>query len=304
MNVNFEYYRMFYMVAKKGNITKAANELNISQPAISKSIKNLEQQLGGSLFIRTKRGVVLTEEGKEFYRYIEQAMEFINNAENKFSDLIHLETGTIRIGVSTTLTKQFLLPYLEIFHKLYPKIKIQIVTNFSLELIERLRNGSLDLLVLNLPNSTSNDIEIREVKRVQDCFIVGESYKELAKNKMSLEEVTNYPLILQSKGSATRNFLDNFCSKRNITLHPDMNLTSYSLVVEFTKIGFGIGYATKDYIKEELNSGKVFELNVSPTIPSRGIGIAYSRKNIPNYCTKKFIDIILGDGSKKDDNIF
>lgn len=303
MNVNFEYYRIFYMVAKKGNITKAANELNISQPAISKSIKNLEQQLGGTLFIRTKRGVVLTEEGKEFYRYIEQAMEFINNAENKFSDLIHLETGTIRIGVSTTLTKQFLLPYLETFHKLYPKIKIQIVTNFSLELIERLRNGLLDLLILNLPNSSGNDIEIIEVKRVQDCFIVGESYKELVKNKMTLEEITNYPLVLQSKGSATRNFLDDFCAKRNITLQPDMNLTSYSLVVEFTKIGFGIGYATRDYIKEELNSKKVFELSVSPAIPSRGIGIAYSRRNLPNYCTKKFIDIIFESESKKDNNI-
>lgn len=295
MNVNFEYYRIFYVVAKTGNITKAANELMISQPAISKSIKNLEQQLGGTLFVRTKRGVVLTEEGKEFYRYIEQAIEFINNAENKFSDLMHLETGTIRIGISTTLTKNFLMPYLEKFHKLYPKIKVQILTSFSLELIEKLKNGLLDLLVLNLPHSSSGDIEIKEVKEVQDCFIVGDAYKNLTKQKLSLDEITNYPLILQSKGSATRNFLDAFCLKNNIILQPDMNLTSYSLVVEFTKIGFGIGYATRDYIKEELNSGKVFELNVFPAIPSRSIGIAYSKKNLPNYCTKKFIDIVLKD---------
>lgn len=295
MNVNFEYYRIFYVVAKTGNITKAANELMISQPAISKSIKNLEQQLGGTLFVRTKRGVVLTEEGKEFYRYIEQAIEFINNAENKFSDLMHLETGTIRIGISTTLTKNFLMPYLEKFHKLYPKIKIQILTSFSLELIEKLKNGLLDLLVLNLPHSSSGDIEIKEVKEVQDCFIVGDAYKNLTKQKLSLDEITNYPLILQSKGSATRNFLDAFCLKNNIILQPDMNLTSYSLVVEFTKIGFGIGYATRDYIKEELNSGKVFELNVFPAIPSRSIGIAYSKKNLPKYCTKKFIDIVLKD---------
>ena len=295
MSVNFEYYRIFYVVAKTGNITRAANELMISQPAISKSIKNLEQQLGGTLFIRTKRGVVLTEEGKEFYRYIEQAMEFINNAENKFSDLIHLEAGTIRIGVSTTLTKNFLLPYLEIFHKLYPKIKIQISTSFSLELIKKLRNGLLDLLILNLPYATSDDIEIKDVKKVQDCFIVGDAYRYLSKQEMSLDEITKYPLILQSKGSATRNFLDDFCLKNNVILQPDMNLTSYSLVMEFTKIGFGIGYATKDYIKEELNSGKVFELNVSPAIPSRGIGVAYSKRNLPNYCTKKFMEIILKD---------
>ena len=113
MNINFELYRIFYTVANHKNITKASKELNISQPAISKSIKNLEEQLGGQLFVRTKRGVILTEEGSEFYNYIKQAIEYISNAENKFTELINLETGCIKIGISTTLTKKFLLPYLE-----------------------------------------------------------------------------------------------------------------------------------------------------------------------------------------------
>lgn len=103
----------------------------ISQPAVTKSIKSLEEQLGGVLFIRTKRGVILTEEGKEFYKYIKQAIEQINNAENKFTNLVNLETGTIRIGAGTTLTRQVLLPYLEVFHKKYPKIKIEISTSVS-----------------------------------------------------------------------------------------------------------------------------------------------------------------------------
>ena len=117
MNINFELYRIFYTVANTKNITKAAEELMISQPAISKSIKNLEEQLGGQLFIRTKRGVILTDEGKEFYNYIKRAMEYIYNAESKFTDLINLNTGTIKIGISSTLTKEFLIPYLEEFHK-------------------------------------------------------------------------------------------------------------------------------------------------------------------------------------------
>ena len=145
MNINFELYRIFYVVANNGNITKASEELNISQPAVSKSIKNLEDQLGGPLFVRTKRGVILTEEGKEFYEYIKHAMEYINNAENKFTDLINLETGCIKIGVSTTLTKEFLLPYLEKFHELYPKIDIQIMTYLTSDLIPKLRNGLIDL---------------------------------------------------------------------------------------------------------------------------------------------------------------
>ena len=162
MNIDFELYRVFYVVANNGNITKASEELNISQPAISKSIKNLESQLGGQLFVRTKRGVILTEEGKEFYKYIKHAIEYINNAENKFSELINLEVGSIRIGVSTTITREFLLPYLEEFHKLYPRIDIQIVTNYTTDLFPMLRNGLLDLILLNLSGkSYGKDIEIR-----------------------------------------------------------------------------------------------------------------------------------------------
>ena len=112
MNISFEYYRIFYVVAKTGNITKAANELMISQPAISKCIKHLEAQLGGLLFVRTKRGVLLTEEGKAFFHYIKHAVEYINNAESKFSEMIRLEAGTIRIGAGSTLTKKFLIHYL------------------------------------------------------------------------------------------------------------------------------------------------------------------------------------------------
>jgi len=137
MNIDFELYRIFYVVATVGNITKAAQELMISQPAVSKAIKHLEEQLGGVLFTRTKRGVILTEEGLEFYKHIKLAMEHIVNAENKFSNLMNLETGTIRIGISTTLTRYYLLPYLSNFHSRFPGINIQILTNKTSELYNK-----------------------------------------------------------------------------------------------------------------------------------------------------------------------
>ena len=133
MNIDFELYRVFNEVANSGNITAAAEKLHISQPAVSKSIKSLENQLGGALFIRTKRGVTLTEEGKELYSYIKLAIEHIRNAENRFTDMINLNTGIIRIGISRTLVKYYLLPYLEKFHKKYPNIRIEIVTNKASE---------------------------------------------------------------------------------------------------------------------------------------------------------------------------
>lgn len=293
MNIDFELYRIFYVVANHCNITKASEELSISQPAISKSIKNLEEQLGGQLFVRTKRGVVLTEEGKEFYNYIKQAIEYINNAENKFTDLINLETGCIKIGISTTLTKEFLLPYLERFHSLYPKIDIQIITYLTSDLMPKLRNGLIDIVILNLNKKNyGNDIDIIKCKKINDCFVVNNKYKDLINKEMSLNDLNNYPLILQARGSNTREFLDNIASENGIVLKPNIELASYSLVIEFSKIGFGIGYATKEYIKKELKNKELFELKIKEKIPSRYIGIALSKNHVPNFSTKKLIEII------------
>lgn len=294
MNINFELYRIFYTVANTKNITKAAEELMISQPAISKSIKNLEEQLGGQLFIRTKRGVILTDEGKEFYNYISKAMEYIYNAESKFTDLINLNTGTIKIGISSTLTKEFLIPYLEEFHKKYPKIDIQIVTNISSELIPKLKNGLIDIIILNIVDEKlDKDIEVVECKQIEDCFVVNSSYKDLLDKELSFSDLNNYPLILQSKGSNTRIFLDNLTNSYNVTLKPIMELASYSLVVEFAKIGFGIGYVTKDYIKKEIKNKELFILNIKENIPKRSIGIATSKTHLPSFSAKRLMDIII-----------
>ena len=293
MNINFELYRIFYVVANNQNITKASEELHISQPAISKSIKNLEEQLGGQLFVRTKRGVILTDEGKEFYNYIKQAIEYINNAENKFTDLINLEIGTIKIGISTTLTKEFLLPYIEEFHSLYPKIDIQIDTNITPELLHKLRNGLLDIVILNLKGkSYGDDIDIIKCRKVTDCFAVNKKYKDLINKELSLNVLNNYPLILQPKGSNTREFLDAFTKENNVILNSSIELAGYSLVVEFTKIGLGIGYINKDYSKDLLKNEELFELNIKEKIPSRYIGIALSKYHMPNFSTKKLIEII------------
>ncbi len=294
MNINLELYRMFYVVANCQNITKASKELNISQPAISKSIKSLEEQLGGLLFTRTRKGVVLTEEGKEFYFYIKQAIEYISSAENKFTDLINLETGCIRIGISTTLTKEFLLPYIEKFNLLYPKININISTYIASELIPKLKNGLIDIIILNMnTKGYGKDIDIVKCKKIDDCFIVNERLKHLNDKEISFKDLNNYSLILQAKGSNTREFIDQVAESNNVILKPNIELASYSLVVDFTKIGLGIGYATKEYIKEELDNKELFKLKIKEKIPSRYIGIATSKKHLPNFSAKKLIEIII-----------
>lgn len=289
MNIDYELYRIFYIVAKNGNITRASKELLISEPAVSKSIKNLEGYLGTPLFTRTKKGVNLTTEGITLYEYISKGIEYFKSGEAKFNELINLESGTIRIGINTTLTKEFLMPYLETFHKLYPNINIEIRTNLTSELKSMLKDGLIDMHILNLTNEeTKNDFNIIKCKTITDCFVSNKPIKE----KISIKELNNYPLILQDKNSNTRKFLDDFANKYEITLKPKIEIESYYLVSEFSRIGLGIGYVTKNYIKNNLDKKELFIVPIKEKIPSREIGILLNKNTTPNFSTKELIKII------------
>lgn len=289
MNIDYELYRIFYIVAKNGNITRSSKELLISEPAVSKSIKNLEGYLGAPLFTRTKKGVNLTTEGITLYEYISKGIEYFKSGEAKFNELINLESGTIRIGINTTLTKEFLMHYLETFHKLYPNINIEIRTNLTSELKSMLKDGLIDMHILNLTNEeTKNDFNIIKCKTITDCFVSNKPIKE----KISIKELNNYPLILQDKNSNTRKFLDDFANKYEITLKPKIEIGSYYLVSEFSRIGLGIGYVTKNYIKNNLDNKELFIVPIKEKIPSREIGILLNKNTTPNFSTKELIKII------------
>ena len=148
-------------------------------------------------------------------------------------------------------------------------------------------------MILNINEKNyGNDIEIIKCKKINDCFVVGNKYKDLTKKELSLNDLNNYPLVLQAKGSTTREFVDNLAKKNGIELKPNIELASYSLVVQFTKIGLGIGYATKEYIKDFIEKKELFELKIKESIPSRYVGIALSKNHLPNFSTKKLIEII------------
>jgi len=293
MNINYDLYKIFYEVATSGNITHASKKLNISQPAISKAIKNLESQLGGDLFVRTQKGVVLTEEGKLFYKYIGNAIENITNAENEFSNLINLNKGSIRIGVSTTITEKYLLPYLKLFHEKYPNITIHMYTDISNELLLKLKNGLIDLAIVHvIDKDYGPDININKIKKIHSCFVVDESYKELTDKEISITELIKYPIILQIKGSNSRDFIDKIEEDYNIVFNNNIESSSYTLISEFAKIGLGIGICTKEYIEGDLKNKLLYEIKIKEKLPDRYIGIATLKNQVPNFSSKKLIEII------------
>lgn len=292
MNTNFELYKVFYEVARQGNITKASYELCISQPGVSKAIKNLEDQLDITLFIRSKRGVTLTEEGKTLFTEIKKVMEIIENAENKIKMTEELEYGYLRIGVSKTITQNYLLPFIAKFHEMYPNIKIKIFTDPSKDLLKKINEGIIDFMIINTPSTIPANYEVINLIEIHDCFVASDKYKELKNKVIPLNDLNEYPLIFAANGSNTRHYLDNFCIKNDIYLNPDIELASNSLVTDFALYGFGIGVATKEYISKELESGFLFEIKTKPALPARFISLVYSKDIKLSKAALEFINLI------------
>lgn len=292
--IDIELYKVFYTVAKYGNITKAADSLYISQPAVTMNIKKLEDLLGTTLFIRTKRGVILTEEGKVLYEYVADAMENIKLAENRLTSLKNLDSGTIRIGIGTTLTKYFLVSFLQIFHEKYPNVQINIDTSMTQEILKKLENGKLDLAIIASENKNYTNFNIEYSKDIQYNFFGNEKFKEMSKKDIELEELNDYPLLLQYPYSNSRKMLDNFTQKNNISLKSNIELSSYSLVIEFAKIGLGLGFVAEDFVKDEVKNKELYKINIKPKFPKHKILILTKKDYLPSFSTKKLIEIING----------
>lgn len=291
MNINLDLYKTFYYVAKNGNITRAANELMISQPAISKSIKTLEEQMNTTLFVRKRDGVILTEAGELFLKKIKTAMELIESAENDIESLNSLDSGYINIGASKTIIHEFLMPYIKEFHRTYPNIKIRIFTDKTIELYKKAKLGLVDVIISNLPSNVPDDFHQIKLMDLHDCFVANESFSYLKDKTITLKEFQKLPLLVLTKGAINRTRLDDFCIENNINITPEMEFGSNTLIKEFTEAGFGIGMLTKEHIKQEIKDGTLFELNINLNIKNKFLGLIYPKDN-NRIITKKFINFL------------
>ena len=285
MNINLELYRIFYVVAKNKHMTKASEELHISQPAISQSIKNLENQLGGTLFLRSNKGMELTEEGKMFHEYVKGALELINNAENEFTSFKDLSKGEIKIGCSTTLTKLVLIDSLKNFRIDYPTININITNDLTRNLINDLKLGKLDFVIFNESNIKETNLNLEKIKELKQGFIYNpEFYND---NIINFEDLNNYPIILQKEESNSRKVLDYIALKNKVKLVPKMEVVSQDLITEFVNIGLGIGFSIIDLAKRKYKNIKGLEINKK--IPNIKIYLATNKSVSLTFASKMFI---------------
>ncbi len=292
MDINLELYKVFYHVVRSGSISKASQELFISQPAVSQSIRQLETKLGGQLFIRTPKGITLTPEGEVLHKYTEQGYNMILLAESKFLEAINLDAGEIRIGASDMTLKYFLLPYLEEFHKRYPKVRIKVTNGPSPETVACLKNGFIDFGVASLPLSDDSAVDIIEAMEIQDCFIANYRFGHLASKKISLAELSDYPVIMLEKNTSTRRYMNHFLSSYGVTIIPEIELATSDLLVQFARRGLGISCVVKNFAENDLENGSLFELDLTEKIPPRQLGIIKLKSTPLSAAAVRFIELI------------
>lgn len=290
--INLELYRIFYIVAETGNITKASEQLCISQPAVTKQIKNLENQLNTPLFIRTKKGVVLNECGKKIFLYVKQALTLLEETNSKIKDFTELNAGTIKIGISTTLMRKYLLKYVETFHNNYPNIVVDIYTDPTKELIKKLKNGMIDLVIGKFPDNFDKDLNYYELGKTKYIFIANKKYFNLNNVALNPEDLKDYPILLQEYPSNSRISAEKYFEKNNVIIEPKMNIASSNLLIDFINMGYGIGYVTELYVKDELKNSSTFKVNITPEPENISFGIISLKNNVmTNHC-KKFIEAL------------
>lgn len=289
MNINFELYKVFHEVATAKSISKAAENLLISQPAVTQSIKTLEDQLGGQLFIRTPKGVILTNEGEELYKYIKEGMNYFINGTNKFSSLKNLDSGVINIGATTVISEHYLMPYLDEFHTKYPNVDINIHNDLTDNLIKELRNGNLDIIVINTPSTNIKDIDIYNLTTLEDIFVGNSKYKNKKYN--NIKELLKEDILLQKAPSVTRTNFNNYLKENNLECTPKMEVVSHSLLTSLAENGFGISLLTKNFIEEKLGS-TLYEINIKEKLPERSLVYAIKIGTLPSFTTTKFIEVL------------
>lgn len=283
-----ELYYIFYKVAEQGNISKAAESLYVSQPAVTKSIKNLENNLGVQLFNRTSKGVSLTEEGKILYEHVKNAFVEIEQGEQLIKKLKDKNLGVVKIGISNTLCKYYFMPHLKKFHEMYPNLKIEITNRTTVETMELLEKGVLDCAIVSKIDDESRFI-YKKLMEIQDIF-VGKT--KPPKPLMTLKELEEYPMLFLEKKNATRQYIDRYLLKNSANLQIDIEISAMEFLVEFAKIGLGIASVIKNFISDDLKKERLFEWVIIPKIEPRSIGLVYPKGTSFSIASKTFIDFM------------
>ena len=294
MNFDFDMnlYKVFYVVAKNNSFSKAAEELFVTQPSISYSIKQLEERLNIKLFKRNHKGIRITPEGKEVLEYIKKSYNDISVGERRLKENRNLNSGKISIGVQSHIGRFFLFPYLEKFHEKYPNIEINISSRNTSELIKLLESNDIDFVIDTSPIETEySNLVIEPLMELEHCFVSSTDYQ--VKNKeMKIQDLQDCSLILPVARSTPRKQLTELLQKKDIILNPFMTIETTEMLIDAVKKNMGIGYVIKNAIEEDLKNDKLEEIKVDIPLPKLLLNLVYIENNL-TYTPQIFLKEII-----------
>ncbi|MBQ9942179.1 MAG: LysR family transcriptional regulator [Christensenellaceae bacterium] len=290
MAFSLDHYRIFHAVVQHKSFSAAAAQLYVTQPAVSQAVKQMEQDFGTRLFIRTKNGILLTEEGEILSGYIASALGLIDAGEQRVKKIAQLSAGVLRIGASDTISRWFLTPFLEEFHTLYPDIAITMTNRTSSEILKLLSAGQVDIGYVNLP-ITARGMRTVACKTVHDGFIAGPRYAGLAGKRLSLQDVAAHPMIMLERAANSRRYVDKFFLSAGIELEAQIELSAHDLIADYVRIGLGVGCVTREFCPEAAAGGDLFFLELDRPVPPRQIGACYPEGIEISAAARKFIDM-------------
>ncbi len=291
MTENLEYYKVFYYAAKLGNLTAAAGVLSISQPAVSQSLKQLESLLGVRLFVRAPKGIRLTPEGEALYEYVSRGYEQFEIGEKKLAAMRNLEVGELKIGASDMTLKYYLLPLLEKFHEQFPGIKVMVTNAPTPETLELLKKGEIDFGVVSTPFEAEG-LQMVRVREIEDVYVASNKFSQYKHVRLGLEKLEEMPIISLEKNTSTRRYLDNYLKENGVEMHPEFELATSDMIVQFASRSLGIGSVVKDFAKEYLEEGSLFELCFDKAIPKRHICVVTDKRNPLSKSAEKFLEMV------------
>lgn len=292
MTENLEYYKVFYYVAKCENLTAAATELSISQPAVSQALKQLERFLGVKLFLRASKGIRLTKEGQLLYEYVKEGYEKIILGEKMVSSMLHLDRGELKIGASDMTLKYYLLPFLEKFHEQYPGIKVTVTNAPTPKTLNLLNQGEIDFGVVSTPFEQKKNLSVRAVRELEDVFVAGRKFIQYKNRMLDLKELEELPIIFLEGVTSTGIYMGDFLCRNGVRISPEFELATSDMIVQFALRSLGVGCVVRDFAEEYLEDGRLFELRFNKIIPKREICVVTKERAYHSRAAQEFLAMI------------
>ena len=292
LNVNQDYYRLFYYVCRYRSLTKAANILQMSQPNMTRGLNRLEAQLGCKLLVRSTRGVTLTPEGEALYAHVAIAQEQLLAGENELEGITSLQTGSLTIDASETALHILLLKKMRAFHREYPGIRLRIANHSTPQAIQALERGLADFCVVTTPTQLRPAMRQTLLDPFQDVLVAGEDFAFLKGRRWRLEQLQEYPLICLGSETMTYAFYRQLYLRCGLELEPDTEAATTDQILPMVQSGLGLGFVPRPLAENALASGQVFQVDLVETIPLRQIALIRDTRRSPSPAARQFLRLL------------